>query len=207
MFKRAGLPRFRSQNLIDKAMKTLLKTRTSRHWALALLLATVTFAVAAHAGLTSIGEGNVRFKAVGPAGLKIDGRGKRIKVSESDGKIKLKVPLSSLKTGIKLRDKHLKDALQVSKHPKAKLVVKRSALNFPDDKKSVKGSAVGRMTLNGTTKRLKFNYRVKRTGSDYHVKGVAELDITKFNLEKPCYLGVCVEKDVKIHVKFKLRDQ
>lgn len=188
-------------------MTKLLTTRTSRRWALGLLLSASTFAVAAHAGLTTIGGSDIQFKAAGPAGLKIDGTGGGLQASESGGTVTIKAPLKSLKTGISLRDKHLKDALNVSKHSTATLTVKRSDLKFPDDKKTAKGSAKGKMTLNGTTKPLKFNYKVERTGSDYHVQGLATLDITKFNIEKPCYLGVCVNEKVDVKVKFKLRDK
>jgi hypothetical protein len=41
--------------------------------------------------------------------------------------------------------------------------------------------------LNGTTKPTAFKYKVSRTGSDYHVQGASTIDITKFNIEKPCY--------------------
>ena len=187
-------------------MKTSLRSRISRRWALGLLLCSTTFAVAAHAGLTGIGAGSVQFEAVGPAGLKIDGTGNSVSAKESGGNLEIEAPVNNLKTGISLRDDHLKKAINAGKHPKAKLVVARSALKFPEDKKSLTGSAKGKMTLNGTTKDQEFSYKVERTGSDYHVQGLATVDITKYGMEIPCYLGVCVEKDVKIKVKFKLRD-
>jgi len=188
-------------------MTNFLTTRTSRRWALGLLLSASTFAAVAHAGLTSIGGSDIQFKAAGPAGLKIDGTGRGISVSEAGGKIKVSAPLKSLKTGISLRDKHLKDALNVKKHPTATLTVARSKLTFPDDKKKAKGQVVGKMTLNGVTRPQSFNYKVERTGSDYHVQGLAKVDITKFKIEKPCYLGVCVNENVKIKVKFKVREK
>ncbi len=64
------------------------------------------------------------------------------------------------------------------------------------------------LTLNCVTKSQTFKYKAKRTGSDYHVQALfsGPVDITKHNVEVPCYLGVCVEKDVKVKAKFKLRD-
>ncbi len=173
----------------------------------AALVAGLTFVTVAQAALVGIGKSEVEFRAVGPGGLKIDGTGTDLIASESGGVLKLEAPLTGLETGISLRDKHLKDAINAGKHPKAILEVKRSDLKFPEDKKSVEASATGSFTLNGTKKPLTFNYKVNRTGSDYHVQGLATVDITNFNLEKPCYLGVCVDKDVKIKVKFKLREQ
>lgn len=184
-----------------------LPLRTPRRLAVGLLLSSVTFVALAHAGLNSIGSSEVGFLAVGPAGLKIEGTGSGLSAKEAGGNVTVDVPLSTLETGISLRDKHLKDALNVSKHPKATFSVARSALKFPEDGKTVEASGQGTFNLNGTSKSSEFKYKVSRTGSDYHVQGAATIDITDFKIEKPCYLGVCVDKDVKVKVKFKLRDK
>lgn len=167
----------------------------------------LTYAAIASAALSGVGESKVQFEAVGPGGLKIEGEGTSLSASETAGTLKVSASLTGLKTGISLRDEHLQKAINASKHPNATLEVSRSALKFPEDNKSVQSGAVGKFTLNGTTKDVKFGYKVERTGSDYHVQGLATIDITQFNLEKPCYLGVCVDKDVKVKVKFKLREQ
>lgn len=188
-------------------MNRSLKTIPSRLLLSAFLAAGLTVAAVASAKLKVIDKPKVEFQAVGPAGLKIDGTGSTLSGSEEDGKLKLTAAINNLKTGIGLRDKHLKKAIDADKHPKAVLVVERSDLKMPDDKKTVSGKAAGQFTLHGVTKPLSFNYQAKRTGSDYHVQGNASVDITQFNIEKPCYLGVCVNKDVKIKVAFKLRDE
>jgi polyisoprenoid-binding protein YceI len=166
----------------------------------------LTCALAANAALTSVGESTSGFRAVGPGGLKIDGTGKGVKASEAGGILTIVAPVNDLKTGMSLRDDHLKKAIHTDKHPTATLAVPRASLQFPEDGKSVTGSTTGKFTLNGVTKDLKFEYKVTRTGSDYHVQGKAQIDITAFKIEKPCYLGVCVEKDVQIKVQLKLRE-
>jgi len=160
----------------------------------------------AHAALTGIGDSSTGFLAKGPGGLKIDGTGSGAKASEAGGILTITAPVNKLKTGMSLRDDHLKKAINADKHPNATLAVPRTSLQFPEDGKAVTSSATGKFTLNGVTKDLKFDYKVTRTGSDYHVQGHSKLDITNFNIEKPCYLGVCVEKDVEIKVKLKLRE-
>jgi polyisoprenoid-binding protein YceI len=166
----------------------------------------LTCALAAQAALSSVGESTSGFRAVGPGGLTIDGTGKGVKASEAAGILTITAPVNDLKTGMSLRDDHLKKAIHSDKHPTASLAVPRAALQFPEDGKDVTGSATGKFTLNGTTKDVKFEYKVKRTGSDYHVQGKTKIDITTFNIEKPCYLGVCVEKDVQVKVQLKLRE-
>lgn len=166
----------------------------------------LTCAFAAHAAFTSVGESSTGFRAVGPGGLKIDGTGAGVKASEVDGTLTVTAPVNNLKTGMSLRDDHLKKAINADKHPTASLAVARSSLQVPEDGKAITASASGKFTLNGVTKDVNFDYKVNRTGSDYHVQGKTQIDITTFNIEKPCYLGVCVEKDVQIKVQFKLRE-
>lgn len=173
----------------------------------AVVAAAVTSVTLAQAALVSIGNSEVGFQAVGPGGLKIDGEGSKIQASEAGGELTLVASLSDLKTGISMRDDHLKKAIHTDKHPTATLKVKRGALKFPEDQKTFEGSAKGDFTLNGTTKPVDFQYKVMRQGSDYLVQGRTQIDITQFNLEIPCYLGVCVDKTVKIKAKFKLREQ
>jgi polyisoprenoid-binding protein YceI len=174
---------------------------------LAAAAAALSFALAASADLASIGGADVQFRAIGPAGMKIDGTSEKLSASEADGKLKIVAPLTNLKTGIGLRDKHLRGYLKTDKHPEATLVVERSKLKVPGDNQTVTGKARGDFTLNGVTKPIDFRYQAKRTGSDYHVQGLAKIDIRDFKVEVPCYLRVCVEPEVSISVKFKLRDK
>lgn len=168
----------------------------------------LSIALVAHAKLSGIGESGVAFRAIGPAGLKIDGSiPDGLKASEAGGKVKLEAKLTNIKTGIGLRDKHTKKAINADRHSTASMVVERSALKFPDDKKSVKSGAKGKMTINGVTKPVSFKYEAKRTGSDYHVRGGTEIKYTDFGIEEQCYLGVCVDPKVEIKVHFKVREK
>lgn len=161
----------------------------------------------ASAKFESAGDEDVRFLALGPAGMKINGKASDLTASESGGKLKIKVPVDDLKTGIGLRDKHLKKYIKSNTHKTAVLEVDRSKLKLPGDKKTVTGSATGSLTLAGVTKPLKITYKAKRTGSDFHVQGRATVDIRHHDIEVPCYLGVCVDPEIKLKVKFKLRDK
>ncbi|MEZ4221343.1 MAG: YceI family protein [Polyangiaceae bacterium] len=164
-------------------------------------------AIPASAKFEAAGDDDVRFLAKGPAGMKINGKASGFEANERGGKLVIKVPVNDMKTGIGLRDRHLKKYLKAGQHPKAELVVDRGKLKLPDDKKVASGEATGQFTLAGVTKPLKFNYKAKRTGSDYHVQARATVDIRDHDIEVPCYLGVCVDPEVKIKVKFKLRDK
>jgi len=171
------------------------------------VLAASTVSLAASATLEDAGDVDVRFLAKGPAGMKINGEGGDLTASEKGGKIKITVPVDNLKTGIGLRDRHLKKYLEAGTYKKATLVVERSALKFPGNDKTVRSKSKGEFTLHNVTKTLSFEYKALRTGSDYHVQALATVDIRDYGIEVPCYLGVCVDPDVKIKVKFKLREK
>ncbi len=173
--------------------------------AVGLLVSSV--AADASARFVDAGDTRVRFNAKGPAGLKIKGKGSTLHAEEKDGKLRVEVSLTNLETGMALRDKHLRKYLQTDKFPDATLVVARSALKLPDDNQKVDTTGTGQFTLHGVTKTVTFKYKARRTGSDYHVSGKLEVNILDYGIEKPCYLGVCVDPTVKIRVKFKLRDK
>jgi polyisoprenoid-binding protein YceI len=171
------------------------------------IAAALTVSLAGSAALEDAGDVEVRFLAAGPAGMKINGEASALEAKEAGGTLTITVPVNDLKTGIGLRDKHLKKYLEAGKHPKATLAIERSKLKFPENDKTVKSSATGSFTLHGVTKPLKFHYKALRTGSDYHVQALATVDIRAHGVEIPCYLGVCVNPEVKLKLKFKLRDK
>jgi polyisoprenoid-binding protein YceI len=171
----------------------------------AALLALSLSAVAS-ADFKLIDKPEVAFQVGGPGGLKIDGSSGDLKASEANGKLTLTAGVTNLKTGIGLRDEHLKRYIGAEKYPSATLVIDRSKLKLPDDNQESEGSVQADLTLHGVTKPVQVKYHAKRTGSDYHVQGHTSIDITSFGIEKPCYLGVCTDTEVKLKAKFKLRD-
>ena len=57
------------------------------------------------------------------------------------------------------------------------------------------------------TKDVKVSYSVERHGSEYAVEGHFSVNIEDHKIEKPCYLGVCVDTTVKVDAKFKLHEK
>jgi polyisoprenoid-binding protein YceI len=165
--------------------------------------------VLASAKLSDAGDVEVTFEAAA-TGLTINGWSKRLTVSETDGKIKVTVPASSVKTGIGLRDKHLKGFIEAEKCPDISLEIPRSKLKFPENDKQTSGEAVGDFTLHCITKPMKFKYTARRTGSDFHVDATPEkaIDIREHGVRIPKYLGVVeVNPHVKLtKIKFKARE-
>jgi polyisoprenoid-binding protein YceI len=140
----------------------------------------------------------VKFHAVGPAGLAIDGSAPEMTFSDKDEKLTFEVPADKLSTGISLRDKHLRRYLNADKHPRVKLVVKRAKVKMPESG-DVDAIADAELTLNQITRPVKVHYTLKR-GKDggYVATGDFSVNIESHSIKQPCYLGVCVDTTVKI---------
>jgi polyisoprenoid-binding protein YceI len=162
-----------------------------------------------HAKLKDAGDVDIEFHAIGPGGMKINGKAPGLTAAEDGGKLTASVPAAKLDTGIKLRDKHLREYLEAEKCPQIALSVDRQKLQFPEEGKELSAEATGTFTLHCQTKPLKFKYTAKRTGSDYHVSAVpaSDIDIRDYGVKVPSYLGVSVKPHVRFSANFKLRDE
>lgn len=178
-----------------------------RPLSIALLLGIATIALPAFAAFRSYGLAHVRFQVAGPAGMTIIGKSEDLTAIEKDGVLTVDAPLTNLKTGIGLRDDHLRGYLNTKKFPVATLQVARSALQLPAEKKSLEGKAKGRFTLHGKTREVPFTYKASNRSGNYRVQGQTKIDIRDFDIDVPCYLGVCTKPDVEIDVRFFLRER
>ena len=169
------------------------------------LASALTVAAFAQAGFKKDGDsGSVKFHAVGPAGLNIDGDAKLVVAQQEGDNFVFKADLNSLKTGIGLRDTHCKKAVNAGKHQYAILTVPISKVDVPEPGQAKKGSAKGEFKLNGKTKDITFNYMAKASGKGYAVQGTFTLTYTDF-IEKQCYLKQCVDEKVEVTARVKMK--
>lgn len=173
---------------------------------LSTLFAACTLSLVAAAKLSTIGGSSVTFETTGK-GLSLKGEGGGLRAEEADGKLVLTSAVQGIKTGISERDKHLKTKyIDAKSHPHVKLTIDRSKLTLPEDGKRVKGSVTGQLSLAGKTKPVKVSYSAARTGSDYHVDGSFQFNVSEY-MKRPCLAVICVAETVNVQAKFKLRDQ
>jgi len=168
-------------------------------------IAAMTSVVTASAGLSSTGESNVKFEAQGPAGMKISGTSGGVRATEADGKIKIVAPTTGFRTGIGLRDKHLKEYLESEKHPEAVLVVDRTKITLPSGGDAT-GTVAADLTIHGVTHPARVSYKIAKSGAGYQVQGNFDVNINDFKIKKPCYLGVCVGDEVKVFADFTVHE-
>jgi polyisoprenoid-binding protein YceI len=146
----------------------------------------------------------VKFTAMGPAGLKIEGTTSQIDVSDDAGNVTITVPLSSVHTGIDLRDRHMKEDLEVEKFPTAQFTVARSSITFPKAGESKSGDAVGTLKLHGQSKPATVHYDVKTDGGEFVVDGKLHVNTKDVGINVRSYLGVTVKPDVDVDVHFRV---
>jgi polyisoprenoid-binding protein YceI len=179
---------------------------TRRLFATLALALTIAVPLVADAKLAKTGSAGARFKALGPAGLTVNGTTNDVSVADDGTSVTIEVQLGAIQTGISLRDKHTKNYLEVETYPSAKLKVARASLKFPEAGKEVSGDAKGSLTLHGQTKDVTFHYTAKKDGDTISVKGGTGLNINDYGIKTPSYLGVAVKPDITIETEFQAKD-
>lgn len=160
-----------------------------------------------HAAITSASQSSVLVSLRATAGLRIEGTTHELGISEREGELLFLVPLSAVDTGIGLRNRHLRTALDVVHFPEAELRVARKELVFPPPGGSTESDAQGTLTVHGVSKPCSVHYRAEqRPSGEFQVRGTLHLDMRDFGIETPSYLGVHVEPAVAVQVDFSLRD-
>ena len=149
----------------------------------------------------------IQFEAIGrPSMIKIKGVGNAlassINLNQNSLSGVIAFSLTSLKTGIDLRDEHMKEKyLQVKKYPYAKLTINQLSLPASWSLKNPKVSSLpfkAQLQLHGVTKDVTGSFVIE----DEKLKTNAEFEInlSDFGIEIPSYLGVKVADVVKINV-------
>jgi hypothetical protein len=147
----------------------------------------------------------VSFVAIGPAGLRIEGKSDQLQLTDRPDALVVTIPLAKLETGISLRDHHMHEKyLETPKYPNAQLAVARSAIRFPADGRQVEATVPATLALHGRTKTVGIHYRASRQGKTYSVRGDLKVDFRDFGIEIPNYLGATVKPPVDVTVAFVL---
>ena len=160
-----------------------------------------------HAAITSPSGSSVLVSLQGPAGLRIEGTTHELTISEREGELVFEVPLSGVDTGIGLRNRHLRDYLDVSHFPRAELRVARRTVQLPAPGKWTESDTPGTLTIRGVSRPCTVHYRAEGGAEgEVRVRGTTRIDMRDFRVEVPSYLGVTVDPAVSIQVDFSVRD-
>jgi polyisoprenoid-binding protein YceI len=149
-------------------------------------------------------QGIVQFEAVGkPAMIKIKGEAKQfntfIKIENNGLHLTSELDLSTMTTGIDLRDEHMKDNyLEVNKFPKAKLKIDQlfseipSGMNLPSTKNK---AFSGTLELHGKSVPINGEFSVDEKNL---AQAEFKIKLSDFDIKIPEYLGITVAELVTI---------
>src|SRR5258708_38457505 len=123
-------------------------------------------------------EVDITVLAHGPAGLRIEGKSTAVSLEDEPSALLFKVPLAPIDTGIGLRNRHLRESLEVDKFPDATLRVMRADLKFPKEGSPVESQVTGELLLHGHTRPVPVRYRAeRRAGGLTRTPGSLQLDL------------------------------
>jgi polyisoprenoid-binding protein YceI len=156
-------------------------------------------------------NGYVRFTAIGKPGfLKIRGESG---AQRPEGKIELRqnfvegefsFDLSKLKTGIELRDEHMKTKyLEVDKFPLAKLVLTPIPMTPQELKQDVTKAFKGMLTLHGVTREISGTSRFR--GNEQTIDAKFNIELSDYGIAIPEHMGITVSKVAEVEVHLKLQ--
>ena len=189
-------------------MDTTREFKMSKQIFLTILLASQLATAAIEVKSTAV-NGKVLFEATGrPSMIKIKGEGEgavsnlQLNQNKISGEIFFK--LESLKTGIGLRDEHLKEKyLQVKTNPVARLTIKELVLPAAwslQNATVVETAFHAILNLHGVEKEITGVYNIE--SGQLKSSAQFEIKLSDFNIDIPVYLGVKVADVVKINVFF-----
>lgn len=147
---------------------------------------------------------SVGFLAVGKPGfLKIRGEGGKLvgKATITDGKLSgaFEVALGDLKTGIDLRDEHMKEKyLEVAKFPKATLTI--DSLVVANGEKEYDFN--GKLTVKGVEKPVSGKLNLTLAADKAEGKASFKLQTGDYPIGVPSHLGVTMAESVDVNAEF-----
>ncbi len=151
-------------------------------------------------------QGRVSFLAKGrPALISINGMGQGLSgdLVEKNGRLsgELTFQVESLKTGIDLRDEHMKTKyLQIDQFPKATLKI--ADMGLPKANEKVTFSAT--VTIHGIDQTVTGELTLSDTGTERKIMAELPIKLSKFKIDIPSFQGITVAEDVLIKVDSKV---
>ncbi len=170
-----------------------------------LSLALVVLASVAHAGWTQEGDGAASFDAKGPAGFKIHGTAKNVKVADDGKQLVISLSILDVDTDNSLRNRHLQEDTQAATLPAISLTVPLDQLKAPQDGATAEGKATGTFALHGQTKSVEFTYKASCAKGACDITGTAPVMLSDYGVKVRSYLGITVKPDITVGASFRLK--
>jgi polyisoprenoid-binding protein YceI len=161
------------------------------------------------AGMSVTGKPAVSFNAEGSPGfLDIEGTTSSITAADDGTTLTLTVPMSTVKTGIDLRDEHMNNEyVQIASHPNAVMTLKKADVKWPTASgEKTSGTVAGTFNIHGQSQAVNIGYNISKTTSGYKVAASFKFDCSKSGITIPAYMGVTVDPKMSAKATLELAD-
>lgn len=163
----------------------------------------------AAAGLKTTGKPAVSFFAEGSPGfLDIEGTTSSLTTADDGTTLTFTVPMSTVKTGIDLRDDHMNNEyVQIAQYPNAVMTIKKADVKWPDATTAkTSGTVAGTFTFHGQGQPVNIAYNASKTSAGMKVSASFKFDCSKSGVTIPAYMGVTVDPKMEAKVTLELAD-
>lgn len=127
------------------------------------------------------------------------------KVNLADSTIDFYLDLSTLKTGIGMRDQDMYETLEIEEFPFAEFFGKITSNFDPKSTASQEVVVNGEFTLHGVTKEFETSGKIQRTDEGLKVNAEWELDMTEYGVEPPGILFYKVSDVMDLNISAHLK--
>lgn len=175
---------------------------------LALALGVLT-ASPAWAGMTLTGTPKVVFNATGSPGfLDIEGVTNTVKVADDGTTLSFAVPMTTVSTGIELRDDHMNEHyVEVAKYPDVTMKIPKASVQWPANVgDSTSGKVSGTFNVHGVDLPTEVSYTIKKGKTSSKVTAKFAFDTAKAGITIPAYLGITVDPAMTAEATLELVD-
>jgi polyisoprenoid-binding protein YceI len=174
----------------------------------AALLAGLALCAPAWASMSLVGKPKVGFLMTGNM-LNVEGETSTVTLKDDGQKLTFTVPMSTVTTGIGLRDDHMrKNFVHVDQYPDVALAIPKSAVTWPAAVgESTKGTTTAAFTAHGVTLDVPVTYTIKKSKDSLKVTASFPFDVKAHGIDEALsYMGVSFEPVVKGTVALELAD-
>jgi polyisoprenoid-binding protein YceI len=151
-------------------------------------------------------ETNIFAVSVHGESKELDGK---VRVHESATGLRLEhieavVPVKSLKTGMKLRDDHMRKYIFQTPEgqvPDVRFTAERAECSQGNASAETKCVASGQLAIRGTARPFVIELAVVRENDGFRVTGDGIVKLSAYGIERPSQFGVKTADDVKLHLE------
>jgi polyisoprenoid-binding protein YceI len=123
-------------------------------------------------------------------------------------RIEATIPVATLRTGIKLRDEHMRKYIFETadgQAPDVQFSAEHAQCSQAPNAGTFTCPTSGVLSIRGTARPIRLELKVSRNGDGFKVTGDTTVTLSSYGIARPSQFGVTTEDTVRIHVELNAR--